>query len=241
MTTTVVTAYVLHTRPYRESAVLCELFSREQGRLSAIAHGARGARRRNAMPAFVALQVELAGRREPQTVRRVETLDARWLEGEGLAAGIYLNELLLRVLPAHDAHEPLFDAYAEVVAMLPTAGGELAPTLRRFERALLAELGYALRCDCDADGISIDRTGCYRWEPGNGFVADPDGDYPGATLERIECDDFTEPTTRRLARRLFSAALAAVLDGRPLRSRMLLARPDRTIAAAGENAVDRDG
>ena len=39
-------AYVLHARPYRESSLILEVFSRQHGRVGLVARGARGAKSR---------------------------------------------------------------------------------------------------------------------------------------------------------------------------------------------------
>ena len=44
-------AYVLHARPYRESSLLLEAFSRDHGRSGLVARGARGSNQRNSSTA----------------------------------------------------------------------------------------------------------------------------------------------------------------------------------------------
>jgi len=62
--------------------------------------------------------------------------------GEALLSGLYLNELLMRLLARDDAHSLLFDHYAAVVRVLATEHGEvLEPLLRSFELLLLREVG----------------------------------------------------------------------------------------------------
>ena len=59
-----------------------------------------------------------------------------------LLSGLYLNELLMRLLARDDAHSLLFDHYAAVVRVLATEHGEvLEPLLRSFELLLLREVG----------------------------------------------------------------------------------------------------
>src|SRR5690606_36841588 len=66
------------------------------------------------------------------------------LLGERLFAGMYLNELVVRLGRHGDGQGVSFDTYQLCLQRL--AGGEpLAWTLRRFERDFLGELGYALQ------------------------------------------------------------------------------------------------
>src|SRR3990167_1618223 len=96
-------AYVLHSRAYRESSALVD-FLTPQGRLRAVMRGARGKAGSLARP-FVPLEVEFRGRGELKNVSRLEAAGIpNLLHGEALFSGLYLNELLIRLLPEPDPH-----------------------------------------------------------------------------------------------------------------------------------------
>uniref|UniRef100_UPI002897ED4B DNA repair protein RecO n=1 Tax=Comamonas sp. TaxID=34028 RepID=UPI002897ED4B len=62
--------------------------------------------------------------------------------GNNLLTGIYLNELLMRLLARDDPYAYLFDVYGAVVKLLATQQAEvIEPVLRAFELILLRELG----------------------------------------------------------------------------------------------------
>jgi DNA repair protein RecO (recombination protein O) len=65
---------------------------------------------------------------------------AAWLHGDALFSGLYLNELLMRLLPAEAPHPALFEHYTLTLQAL-AAGRPLEPLLRSFEWRLLDELG----------------------------------------------------------------------------------------------------
>ena len=121
--------------------------------------------------------------------------------------GFYLNELLLKLLPREDPHPRLFASYEAALAEL-AAGGEQAPVLRRFELALLAELGYALPLVREADtGAPIDPAARYHYAFDRGARAgappEPRRALPvvrGATLLALGATAAT-PTPRRRPRR----------------------------------------
>ena len=56
-------AFVLHSRPYKETSAMVDLFTREQGRLRAVQRSARGKAGSAARP-FLPLDIELRGRGE---------------------------------------------------------------------------------------------------------------------------------------------------------------------------------
>ncbi len=118
-------AYVLHSRPYKETSALVDFFT-PLGRLRAVLRGARGKAGALARP-FVPLEVELRGRGELKTVVRLEpTGIPNLLNGQALFSGLYLNELLIRLLPAEDPHPEIFAHYPATLPLL--AAGRSAGT-----------------------------------------------------------------------------------------------------------------
>src|SRR5213082_2519185 len=148
--------YVLHTYPYKETSLIVEAFTRQHGRMSLLARGARRPRSamRGVLLAFHPLRLGWSGSAELSNLMQAEWGGAlqpafRPLAGHGLMCGFYLNELILRLLPREDPHEALYDAYGDALARL-SAGDAFPAVLRSFEKRLLAELGYAPLFDRDA-------------------------------------------------------------------------------------------
>lgn len=222
-------AFVLHRRAYRESSFLLDLFTRDHGRVAAVARGMRAPRRgaATAQP-LQPLLVAWSGRTELKTLGTAEAAAGAFvLAGERLYSALYVNELLLRLLPPQDPHPVLFEAYVALLAEL--AGGEaLEPPLRRFELRLLRELGYGIALDHDTGtGGVLEPAAAYAFDPAGGFrradAAALAQAYPGHVLAAIAREDFSDPLTRRHAKRLLRAALAELLGPRPLRSRSYFA------------------
>lgn len=224
-------AYVLHSRAYRESSALVD-FLTPQGRLRAVLRGARGKAGTLARP-FVPLDVEFRGRGELKNVGRLEAAGIpNLLSGEALFSGLYLNELLIRLLPAEDPHAAIFEHYAMTVLAL-AEGRALEPLLRSFEWRLLDELGYGFALDQDSQGQPIAAGGLYRLQTEAGLVAvghlQP-GVFQGAELLAMAEADWTATGALAAAKRLMRQALAPHLGGRPLVSRelfMTLKEPNR--------------
>lgn len=224
-------AYVLHSRAYRESSALVD-FLTPQGRLRAVMRGARGKAGSLARP-FVPLEVEFRGRGELKNVGRLEAAGIpNLLHGEALFSGLYLNELLIRLLPEQDPHPATFDHYAMTVLAL-AQGRALEPLLRSFEWRLLDELGYGFALDMDRLGQPIAAAGLYRLQADAGLEAvgqlQP-GVFHGSELLAMAEADWSVPGALAAAKRLMRQALAPHLGGRPLVSRelfMTLKEPPR--------------
>ena len=140
-------AYVLHTRLYRDTSLLVDLFSREHGRMSAIARGVRGqkSRHRGLLQPFTPLFIAWFGKSDLVTLNGIEPNGAPYyLTGNRLLSGLYMNELLVRALHQGDPHPALYDEYATSTTALAKAdsGKEIELILRLFEKRLLQEIGY---------------------------------------------------------------------------------------------------
>lgn len=161
-------AFVLHTRPWRESSLLVEVLSAEHGRLGLVARGVHGPKRhllRAALQPLQYIRFDAVQRGELATLAAAEALDAApRLLGDAMLAGFYLNELTLRLAPRDDPQPELFEAYRATRLRL----GETAPlawTLRRYERDLLDALGFGFDWSHEGDGTPIDAAARYRLEP----------------------------------------------------------------------------
>jgi DNA repair protein RecO (recombination protein O) len=223
-------AYALHSRPYRETSSIIDLLTLEHGRLSVVARGARRPGRGNRQPnQFGRILVSCSGRSALLTLTSCDTLSHRWLTGAALYAGLYLNEVLLRLLRDDDPHPRLFDGYELTLDAL-AAGAEPEPVLRRFERLLLKESGYEVTFTVSAEsGEGVSAGGAYRFVPDVGFhhVAEAVDErlvFAGATLLAIDAGDYSDEHVRRAAKHIMRRALAPHLGDKPLRSRALYRR-----------------
>ncbi|HNR92687.1 MAG TPA: DNA repair protein RecO [Dokdonella sp.] len=147
-------AWILHARAWRETSMLLDCLTRDHGRISLVARGVRRERTRLPRGLLQALQPLLlswAGQGELVTLTGAEAAGAPFVLASGrLYAAMYLNELVLRLTGRGDPQPTLYEQYALCLRRL--GGGEHEGwTLRRFERDLFAELGYALVLDTEHD------------------------------------------------------------------------------------------
>ncbi|UCV13122.1 DNA repair protein RecO [Dechloromonas denitrificans] len=224
-------AYVLHTYPFRETSLIVEVFSRDFGRMSLLARGARRPRAaiRGLLMAFQPIEVAWAGKGEVLTLMKAEWQGGLpLLAGEALFCGYYLNELLMHLLPREDAHEHLFERYGDMLARLaadPT-GKVREANLRSFEKALLQELGYGLTLNHDSEGQAIvpDAFYSYRMEQGPVRMAHDEAAAQivcGQTLLDLDAEDFSNPRSRSEAKMLMRSLMAYYLAGVELETRKI--------------------
>jgi len=221
--------FVLHTYPFRETSLVIEAFTRDFGRIALVARGARRPKSalRGVLLAFQPLLLSWSGKGELRTLMKAE-----WhgtyapLRGLSLICGFYLNELMLKLLARHDAHENLFDAYAATLAMLAVAEDH-ASILRGFEKRLLRELGYALTLDRDVESghpIAAERLYTYVVERGP-MAAAPGAlgvELTGQTLLDMQADDYSNPVTQQQSKLLMRTLINHLLGSQVLHTRQLL-------------------
>ena len=133
---------------------IADLFTLNQGRVSVIVHGARKAQgkqpaKRALVQPFTPLMVSFTGRGELRTSVQFEGAGAPLaIVGNGLYSGLYVNELLLKLLALDDPYPNLFAYYQSLLNQL--ANNELIEQcLRPFEVHLMDELGYHMVLDKD--------------------------------------------------------------------------------------------
>lgn len=224
-------AYILHHQAYRDNSLLLDVFSREHGRLGAIAKGAKQAKSKfnGVLQPFSLLLLSWQGRGELMTLTDAELQQpALNLKGPQLISGFYVNELLTRLLQRHDPHQTLFDVYHETLCMLAKREYE-EPVLRRFESWLLQESGYGLILDHDVETgevIQSEAQYCYHIEHGPVKIATPAAQQQGIvidgqTLLALRDETLEGALQLKQAKQLMRAIIAHQLGDRPLRSREL--------------------
>jgi len=220
-------AYVLHQYPYRDTSRIVEVFTAEHGRLTLFARGASGPKSalKGVLRPFQRLLVSWAGNSEACQLVTAESDGAITnLKAARLMSGFYLNELLLKLTERRDPHPEIFFSYASCVQAL--CGGEVEePTLRRFEKRLLHELGYGLELLQTGDGLPVEQDKYYRialQSAPQPCVAEAPGAIYGQSLADLQAERFADARSLRDAKRVLRAAIDACLDGRPLKSREVM-------------------
>jgi DNA repair protein RecO (recombination protein O) len=226
-------AFVLHTRPYRETSLVLEAMTRDYGRIALVAKGVRRPRSvmRGVLMAFQPLEMTWSGKGEVVTLHHAEWQGGQpLLEGRALLCAYYLNELLLNLLPREDAHERVFDHYARTLQALAASATPDAAffsgCLRSFEKRLLGELGYGLMLTHDTSGnpIRMDSRYLYEMESGPRVADDSQavtGTISGQTLLDMDAESFGNPVSLAESKQLMRSLMAFYLNGRQLHSRRL--------------------
>lgn len=247
MTEIIQPAFVLHTRPYRETSLLVTFFTPEFGKLNAILKGVRAksksAQAKQAwLQPFQALQVRWKERSvsasDLVTMTHFEPLHLSFtLSGAANVCGLYCNELLYRLLGQKVSAPMLYEKYrhtllglsrSQMLSDKKQAANDQAWCLRLFEFALLNELGCAFQTHVDAFGEPISSEQDYQFyiEQGAvpisclGAVVEGGVAISGQCLLAFSKGEDCAACSAQL-KRLFRRVLSHYLGHRPIMARAL--------------------
>jgi DNA repair protein RecO (recombination protein O) len=139
-------AFVLHTRPYRDNQLMVDLLTEHDGKVSALVYVGQSKRsiKKGLLQPFLPLKVILKGNSHLKNIHAIDSCGKSYrLIKNSLFSAFYVNELLIRLLTEHIPCHALYIQYQKTVSALANEQEAIAPQLRVFEAALLAELGVS--------------------------------------------------------------------------------------------------
>ncbi|WP_029407364.1 DNA repair protein RecO [Thiomicrorhabdus sp. Milos-T2] len=231
-------AFVLHSRPYRETSALVTFFTPEYGKVNGVVRGVRGGRKTASQKTAILQpfqQLTLQWREKANNasdllnIQQIELSTLRFpLQAETNICGLYVNELLYRLLFPQVATEALFDVYQQTLYQLLASKNraDQAWSLRQFEFQLLTEMGHGLQCEQDVHQQAILAESTYQYYPQQGAVLlQNDSEQQGVLIQgdcllALQEMRYCEDCLPQL-KRLFRAVLALYLGDKPIMTREL--------------------
>ena len=223
--------FILHTIPYRETSLLVDVFSLNYGRVRCVAKGFRKPNKKGIAKTlfpYTEHHHQWQGRGELKTLIQAEPIQAPvFLKQESLYVGLYVNELLYKLLHQNDPHPSLYRFYHQFMSHLSVSGLDQAE-LRRFEMLFLEELGYGLVLGSEADsGQAVSAEPLYYYIPDQGLKLIQDQNVnktqalSGADIIALSQSELDKPSVLRTAKQLTRQVIDFYLDGKALNSREL--------------------
>lgn len=225
-------AYILHAWPYRETSLLLDVFTRDQGRIGVLAKGVKKPKSlaKSLLQPFVPLFLSCAGKTDLLLLQAVELREpVCFLKGRHLLCALYMNELCVRLMHRFDPNKALFEHYERALAGLLALESE-QKVLRIFEKSLLQALGYALPLGGDGCEALIPEA-WYHFDPERGPLlqtslpsSSPQSQslFRGSTLLALAHECLEDSGVLSEIKRLMKQVLALYLGPKPLQTRALL-------------------
>jgi len=170
---------------------------------------------------FSALKIMLTGKSEMKTLTQIDSnyISQSAKGPHDLYTYLYVNELMIRLLPKGLANAELYGLYSNFVD-LARADAINEASLRIFELDLLDILGYGINFDTDMhENSEFKDTIIYSYKPERGFYTS--NDSQGFTADEISLikNRDVQGIDKLKLKQLSEMAITACLDGRELSSR----------------------
>ena len=216
--------FLLHHRPHGETSLNVDVFTKKNGKMSIIAKGAKKPKSKffGYLTPFTKLKITYTGRSELKTLTNI---DRDFSESTNSLSKtsyslLYINELLIRLLPKDAVHEDLFQLYESFLVKIH-AGENIELTLRSFELDMLEMLGYGLDFERDIDdNENIQEQERYSFISEKGFRKTENADLTGEDIINIKNRNLAN-VPKILLKEITSKAISFCLDGVELSSRQI--------------------
>lgn len=216
--------YVLHTQAFKETSLIAQLLTYQHGRISVLAKGAKRAKStfRGLLYPFVPLQCSAVGRGDLLTLTQIEAGRAFRLQGQDLIAGMYINELIMKLTHHHDPVPQIYECYQQAMHNVSQKHYPLNWHLRLFEIQFLEALGYGFDWKLDAANQPIELTQHYDYHPEQGFVRAAHERTPltGAVIVALMNKQYHKEYMYA-SKWLMHKAIESILNGKTLQTRAL--------------------
>ena len=214
--------YLLHQRSYGETSLIVDIFSYSYGRISLVAKGAKKPKSKffgYLMP-FNKLKITFSGRGNLKTLTNIDKdLSTNInLNSTQIYSLMYINELIVRLLPQEIPQEDLFKLYDEFIYNFANEK-EVGFNLRQFELDLLELLGYGINFNNDIENNElIDPLATYEFVEERGIRKKTNADCQGKDIINMSQRDFSS-IPPQLSKNLTKMAINFCLDGKQINSR----------------------
>ncbi|HHC74175.1 MAG TPA: DNA repair protein RecO [Thiothrix sp.] len=217
------TAYILNRRPFRDNSFLVDVLTAEYGKFRCVARVAkqRGKILKGTLEPFVFAQAHWLEKNELHQLRAWDELERHPLNPSNLLHGLYMNELLLRLLWDQQAIDDLFQRYQRSLTHL--AHEPFA--VMQFELDLLHYLGHNLHYPNGIAAIDPQQPYYYRLDAGFVDRHSPNSAtvvISGKLLSALHQETALDKPDLSALRRLLDQFFRYLLQGKPLHTRKLL-------------------
>lgn len=206
-------AFLVHSIPEKEADYICHLFTRHAGLVKC------RLMKRSPEP-YRPFELKLIEKDGFFTASDFRYIDALLIvENNARLLGLYVNELIYRMLP-HVVPEPaLYGGYMSTLLQLES-GLSVQAALRFFEQKTLQAIGRSIDYFQDHNQGIIVEQGRYDFFPDRGFVKNDKGRYSGAQIGSVANQSYAVSGALSLARECQQTQIDAVLGEGVIQSRL---------------------
>ena len=216
--------FLLHQRSYGETSIIADVFTQKSGKISFIAKGAKKPKSKffGYLVPFQKLKITYSGRSELKTLTSIDrdlASNSNTFSKVSYSL-LYINELLMKLLPKDAKHEELFILYDEFLKKI-YKNNNLEISLRHFELDLLDMLGYGFDYDSEIDSNEpIEAELSYVFVSERGFRKSNSSSFKGKDILSIKKRKLEDVPLKYL-KEITTKAISICLEGKDLTSRKI--------------------
>ena len=216
--------FLLHQRSFGETSIIADVFTQKSGKLSFIAKGAKKPKSKffGYLVPFQKLKITYSGRSELKTLTSIDrdlASNSNTFSKVSYSL-LYINELLMKLLPKDAKHEELFVLYDEFLKKI-NKNNNLEISLRHFELDLLDMLGYGFDYDSEIDSNEpIEAELSYVFVSERGFRKSNSSSFKGKDILSIKKRKLEDVPLKYL-KEITTKAIGICLEGKDLASRKI--------------------
>ena len=216
--------FLLHQRSYGETSIIADVFTQKSGKISFIAKGAKKPKSKffGYLVPFQKLKITYSGRSELKTLTSIDrdlASNSNTFSKVSYSL-LYINELLIKLLPKDAKHEELFVLYDEFLKKI-NKNNNLEISLRHFELDLLDMLGYGFDYDLEIDSNEpIEAELSYVFVSERGFRKSNSSSFKGKDILSIKKRKLEDVPLKYL-KEITTKAIGICLEGKDLTSRKI--------------------
>tara|TARA_B100001540_G_scaffold110365_1_gene99010 strand:- start:11 stop:706 length:696 start_codon:yes stop_codon:yes gene_type:complete len=216
--------FLLHQRSYGETSIIADVFTQKSGKISFIAKGAKKPKSKffGYLVPFQKLKITYSGRSELKTLTSIDrdlASNSNTFSKVSYSL-LYINELLMKLLPKDAKHEELFVLYDEFLKKIKK-NNNLEISLRHFELDLLDMLGYGFDYESEIDSNEpIEAELSYVFVSERGFRKSNSSSFKGKDILSIKKRKLEDVPLKYL-KEITTKAIGICLEGKDLTSRKI--------------------
>lgn len=216
--------FLLHQRSYGETSIIADVFTQKSGKISFIAKGAKKPKSKffGYLVPFQKLKITYSGRSELKTLTSIDrdlASNSNTFSKVSYSL-LYINELLIKLLPKDAKHDELFVLYDEFLKKI-NKNNNLEISLRHFELDLLDMLGYGFDYDSEIDSNEpIEAELSYVFVSERGFRKSNSSSFKGKDILSIKKRKLEDVPLKYL-KEITTKAIGICLEGKDLASRKI--------------------
>ena len=216
--------FLLHQRSYGETSIIADVFTQKSGKISFIAKGAKKPKSKffGYLVPFQKLKITFSGRSELKTLTSIDrdlASNSNTFSKVSYSL-LYINELLMKLLPKDAKHEELFVLYDEFLKKI-NKNYNLEISLRHFELDLLDMLGYGFDYESEIDSNEpIEAELSYVFVSERGFRKSNSSSFKGKDILSIKKRKL-EDVPLKYVKEITTKAISICLEGKDLTSRKI--------------------